>query len=118
MELDRFTEKAIAAINAAQQAGIRSSHQQIDGEHLNWALVSQQDGLIPKLLQYMGIDTAQYLSALEDKLNRLPKVQGASASVYASRRFSEIIVGAQDEAKRFKDDYAGVEHLFISLIKE
>lgn len=118
MELDRFTEKAIAAINAAQQAGIRSSHQQIDGEHLNWALVSQQDGLIPKLLQYMGIDTAQYLSALEDKLNRLPKVQGASASVYASRRFGEIIVGAQDEAKRFKDDYAGVEHLFISLIKE
>ena len=118
MELDRLTEKAMAAVQAAQEITIRMGQQQIDGEHLHLALVSQQDGLIPRLLGYMGADIAQYTLALEAELARLPKVQGASASVYASRRFSELIVQAQDEAKRFKDEYTGVEHLYIALLKE
>jgi ATP-dependent Clp protease ATP-binding subunit ClpB len=118
MDMDRLTEKAMAAVAAAQEAGLRLGHQQIDGEHLHYALASQQDGLIPKLLGYMGIDTAQYVKSVESELNKLPKVQGASASVYASRRFSELLVKAQDEAKRFKDEYTGVEHLYIALLKE
>ena len=118
MEMDKLTEKAMAAVGAAQEAGLRLGHQQIDGEHLHYALATQQDGLIPKLLGYMGIDTAQYVRSIEAELNKLPKVQGASASVYASRRFSELIVKAQDEAKQFKDEYTGVEHLFIALLKE
>ena len=118
MELDRLTEKAMAAVQAAQEITIRMGQQQIDGEHLHLALVSQQDGLIPRLLGYMGVDIAQYTLALETELARLPKVQGTSASVYASRRFSELIVHAQDEAKRFKDEYTGVEHLYIALLKE
>ena len=118
MNMDRLTEKAMAAVAAAQEAGIRRGHQQIDGEHLHYALASQQDGLIPKLLGYMGVDMALYLSSLENELNKLPKVQGASASVYASRRFTELLVKAQDEAKRFKDEYTGVEHLYIALLKE
>ena len=118
MEMDKLTEKAMAAVGAAQEAGLRLGHQQIDGEHLHYALATQQDGLIPKLLGYMGIDTAQYVRSIEAELNKLPKVQGVSASVYASRRFSELIVKAQDEAKRFKDEYTGVEHLFIALLKE
>ena len=118
MNMDRLTEKAMAAVAAAQEAGIRRGHQQIDGEHLHYALASQQDGLIPKLLGYMGVDTALYLSSLENELGKLPRVQGASASVYASRRFTELLVKAQDEAKRFKDEYTGVEHLYIALLKE
>ena len=118
MELDRLTEKAMAAVSAAQETGIRLGHQQIDGEHLHYALATQQDGLIPKLLGYMGIDTAQYVRSVEAELNKLPKVQGASASVYAGRRLSELLVKAQDEAKRFKDEYTGAEHLFIALLKE
>ena len=118
MELDRLTEKAMAAVSAAQETGIRLGHQQIDGEHLHYALATQQDGLIPKLLGYMGIDTAQYVKSVETELNKLPKVQGASASVYAGRRLSELLVKAQDEAKRFKDEYTGVEHLYIALLKE
>jgi ATP-dependent Clp protease ATP-binding subunit ClpB len=118
MELDRLTEKAMAAVQAAQEITIRMGQQQIDGEHLHLALASQQDGLIPRLLGYMGADTTQYTLALEAELAKLPKVQGASASVYASRRFSELIVHAQDEAKRFKDEYTGVEHLYIALLKE
>ena len=118
MELDRLTEKALSAVQSAQEITIRMGQQQIDGEHLHLALVSQQDGLIPKLLGYMGVDTAQYTLALEAELAKLPKILGASANVYASRRFSELIVHAQDEAKRFKDEYTGVEHLYIALLKE
>ncbi len=118
MELDRLTEKAMGAVQEAQNICIRLGQQQIDGEHLHLALATQQDGLIPKLLGYMGVDTAQYTLALEAELAKLPKVQGASASVYASRRFSELIVHAQDEAKQFKDEYTGVEHLYIALLKE
>lgn len=118
MELDRLTEKAAAAVSAAQQICIRMGQQQVDGEHLHMALVTQNDGLIPKLLGYMGVDTMQVTAALEKELEKLPKVQGASASVYASRRFSELVVRAQDEAKRFKDEYTGVEHLYIALLKE
>lgn len=118
MELDRLTEKAMSAVGAAQETAIRLGQQQIDGEHLHYALSAQDDGLIPKLLGYMGLDTAQYVRSVENELNKLPKVQGASASVYASRRFSELLVKAQDEAKRFKDEYTGVEHLYIALLKE
>ena len=118
MELDRLTEKAMAAVSAAQETAIRLGQQQIDGEHLHYALATQQDGLIPKLLGYMGLDISQYTRSVEKELAKLPKVQGASASVYASRRFSELIVKAQDEAKRFKDEYTGVEHLYIALLGE
>ncbi|MDD5016712.1 MAG: ATP-dependent chaperone ClpB [Eubacteriales bacterium] len=118
MELDRLTEKAMAAVGAAQETGIRLGHQQIGGEHLHYALATQQDGLIPKLLGYMGIDTAQYVRSVEAELEKLPKVQGASASVYAGRRLSELLVKAQDEAGCFKDEYTGAEHLFIALLKE
>ena len=118
MELDRLTEKAAAAVSAAQQLGIRMGHQQIDGEHLHMALIAQPDGLIPKLLSYMGVDSTQYAAELKSELDKLPKVQGASASVYASRRFGELVVRAQDEAKTFKDEYTGVEHLYIALLKE
>ncbi|MBN2557932.1 MAG: hypothetical protein JXB33_04145, partial [Clostridia bacterium] len=74
MDLDRFTEKAMAAVTAAQEAALRMGHQQIDGEHLHLALATQQDGLIPRLLGYMGIDTASYAYDVKAELDKLPKV--------------------------------------------
>ena len=81
MELDRLTEKAAAAVGSAQQLCIKMGQQQVDGEHLNLALLTQSDGLIPKLLQYMGADAAQISAAVEAELQKLPKIQGASAQV-------------------------------------
>ena len=118
MEMDRFTEKAMAVIGAAQETAVRMGHQQIDGEHIHYALATQQDGLIPKLIGYMGHDITQYTRDIEQELNKLPKVQGNAVSVYATRRFNELLIHAQDEAKQFKDEYTGVEHLFIALLKE
>ena len=119
MNLDKLTEKAMAAVQAAQELAIRQNHQQIDGEHVHLALVTQQDGLIPKLLGAMGMDLGAYSADCEAALAKLPQVQGSAASsVYATRRMSQIILHAQDEAKRFGDDYTSVEHIYIALLKE
>lgn len=119
MNIERFTEKAQAAVAAAQEAALRIGHPQLEGEHLHAALVNQSEGLIPKLLQTMGIPLDQVRKDLNAILERLPKMEGGSASgLYASRRFSELLLKAQDEAGAFQDVYAGVEHLYIALLRE
>jgi len=119
MDLEKFTQKAVAALSNAREIAVRMGHQQLDGEHVHLALVRQQDGLIPKLLGYMGIDVNRYADEVEAELEKLPAIHGSAASdVYASRRFNQLLVHANDEAARFKDDYTSVEHLFLALFKE
>lgn len=119
MNLEKFTQKAQAAVLAAQDIGLRQGHQQIDGEHLHLVLATQEDGLIPKLIGYMGHDLALYIKDVETELEKLPKVYGnATSSLYATRRFNQILLQAEDEAKRFKDEYISVEHIYIALLKE
>lgn len=119
MEMERFTEKAQSAIAASQEIAVRRGQQQIDGEHLHYALINQEDGLIPRLIGYMGHDVELYAKDIETELDKLPQIRGSAAdSVYISRRLSELLIHSQDEAKRFKDDYTGVEHIYIALLKE
>jgi ATP-dependent Clp protease ATP-binding subunit ClpB len=118
MNLEQCTEKAREAVMAAQDTAVRMGHQQLDGEHVHYALVSQEEGLIPRLLHYMGADTALYVKDLETELEKLPKVYGQGTQMYAARRLNEILLHAEDEAKRMKDEYTGAEHLFIALLKE
>lgn len=119
MNIDKFTEKAQEAISATQDIAVRMEHQHVDGEHIHFALVSQEDGLIPKLIGYMGQDVRMYAKDIEAELEKLPKVSGSGASgIYATRRFNEVLIHAEDEAKRFKDEYTGVEHIFMALLKE
>ena len=119
MNLDKFTNKAVEAIGAAQQITINMHHQELDGEHLHLALLEQEDGLIPKLIGYMNVDLNNYKSDLHAELERRPKIAGdVSSQMYATRRFNKLLSSAMDEAKAFKDDYAGVEHIYIALLKE
>ncbi|HEX9059509.1 MAG TPA: ATP-dependent chaperone ClpB, partial [Clostridia bacterium] len=119
MNLDKYTEKAQAAIVAAQEIAVRMGHQQIDGEHIHFALAVQEDGLIPKLIGYMGHDVQLYSKDIEAELEKFPKVYGSGAtSMYATRRFNEILVHADDEAKRLKDEFTSVEHIYMALLKE
>ncbi|MFZ5974857.1 MAG: ATP-dependent chaperone ClpB [Bacillota bacterium] len=119
MNFEKFTEKAQAAAISAQEIAIRMGHQELTGEHIHLALATQQDGLIPRLLGYMGHDIDLYAKDVEAELDKLPRIHGSAASaVYASRRFNELLIHAQDEAKRFKDEYTGAEHIFIALLKE
>lgn len=119
MDIERFTEKAQQAIGLAQEIALRMNHQQVDGEHLHMAFITQEEGLIPKLLALMGNNEGLVKADLEKELQRYPAVLGASsAGLYATRRFNELLINAEDEAKKFKDEYVSVEHLYLALLKE
>ncbi len=119
MNIEKYTEKAQQVLQSAQETGVRMGHQQIDGEHIHLALVKQEEGLIPRLISFMGEDLAMYVSDVEKELEKIPAVQGnAASSMYATRRFNEILLSAEDEAKKFKDEYVGVEHIYLGLLDE
>lgn len=119
MNIEKFTQRAQEAIAAAQEVAIRHHHQQVDGEHLHFALLTQEDGLIPRLLSIMGVDKITMETELERELGKIPSVTGSgSDSLYATRRFSELLLKAEDSIKRFGDTYAGVEHLYLALLGE
>ncbi|MDQ2087814.1 ATP-dependent chaperone ClpB [Herbivorax sp. ANBcel31] len=119
MNLEKFTEKAQEAVRASQEIAVMMGHQQLDGEHMHYALAIQEDGIIPKLISYMGHNIELYVKDLEKELERIPSVQGSGASnIYATRRFTKVMLNAQSESKRFKDDYTSVEHIYMALLKE
>jgi len=119
MNFEKFTDKAQEAVVEAQQLAIKLDHQQVDGEHLHMALLEQEDGLIPKLLQICGIDTEMLKKDVEEELDKLPRVYGSNVSqVYASRRFNQVLIKAESEAKAFKDEYVSVEHIYLVLTEE
>lgn len=119
MNIEKLTQRAQEAIASAQETAIRRYHQQVDGEHLHYALITQEDGLIPRLLGIMGVGRELYESDLERELEKIPSVTGSGAeSLYASRRLSELLIKAEDSIKRFGDSYVGVEHLYLALLNE
>ncbi len=118
MNFEKFTQNAQAALLDCQNLGVEQGHQQLDGEHLHLALMLQQEGLIPKLIQYMGIQPGDIIAELQNELGKLPKVQGGNESLYASRRFNQISVQAEKIANDFKDEYVSVEHLYLALLEE
>ena len=119
MNLERFTEKAQEAVVLSQQLAIKLDQQQVDGEHLALVLIEQEEGLIPRLLWVLGVNPADIAGEIRNELERLPKVYGSSASnVYATRRFNQILLSGEDKAKKLKDEYVSVEHLFLALIAE
>ncbi|MGI6669795.1 MAG: ATP-dependent chaperone ClpB [Acetivibrionales bacterium] len=119
MDIDKLTEKAQEALGTAQETALRMKHQQVDGEHLHLALLVQEEGLIPRLLGFMGVNTGLMINDIERELEKQPSVYGpAASSLYATRRFNEILLHAGDEAKKFKDEYTGVEHIYLALLRE
>lgn len=118
MNFEKFTEKAQAAVSSAQEIAIKYENQQIDGEHLHLALLQQENGLIPKLLQFMGENMSFIISEVEKEVDKIPKVYGEGTSIYATRRFNKLLLDAEDISKKFKDEYVGVEHLYLALLNE
>lgn len=120
-DLNRFTQRSQQALQEAQTIAARRNHVEVDGEHLLCALVSQHGGLCQRLLTKLSIDTAAFLSAVEKELDRRPRVSGPGTEpgkVYVTQRLSQVLVHAEDEAKRLKDEYVSVEHLLLALIEE
>jgi ATP-dependent Clp protease ATP-binding subunit ClpB len=118
MNPEKMTEKARAALINIQQIGAERGHQQLDGEHLHYALLTQEQGLIPKLLQSMGIQLSALAGELEAELDKLPKVQGSIDNMYSTRRLTQIFNNAEKIAADFKDDFVSVEHIYLALLDE
>ena len=101
-----------------QNIAISEGHQMLDGEHLHMALLMQKDGLIPKLLKYMNVDTTAVIADVQEALEKLPKVSGNADNMYSSRRLSQLLMRAEKIAEEFKDEYVSVEHLYLALLEE
>jgi len=121
MDLNKFTLKCQEALQAAQTKAINFNHQEVDGEHLLLVLLEQPDGLIPRLLQRMEVPVDAVLRQLEQALEKKPRISGPGSEpgkVYITQRLNKLLVQAQDEAKKLKDDYVSVEHLLLAFIDE
>lgn len=118
MNFDKYTQNAQAAVADCQNIAIENGQQQLEGEHLHLALLRQQDGLVPRLLTYMGLDVNTLIRQVQQEIDKLPKVSGSSDQLYASRRFSQLLMAAEKNAQQFKDEYVSVEHLYLALVDE
>lgn len=118
MDLNKFTEKSQQAIAEAQTLALRMGHQQVDVEHLALALVEQEDGLAPRLLERVGVDLKSYVADMVNALSRKPSVSGPgadAANLGVTTRLHQLLIRASDAAKRIKDEYVSVEHLLCEI---
>jgi ATP-dependent Clp protease ATP-binding subunit ClpB len=121
MDINKLTQKSQEALQSAQTKALRYGHQEVDGEHLLLALLEQPEGLIPRLLARMEAPTETLKAEVERELSRRPKISGPgveAGKIYLTQRLQQILVRAEDEAKRLKDEYVSVEHLLLSMIEE
>ena len=121
MDMNKLTQKSQEAVQQAQAIALRYGHQEVDGEHLLAALVAQEDGLVPRMLVRMQVDSDVLKSELEKELTQQPKVSGPGVEqdkIYVTQRFQKLFLSAQSEAERLKDEYVSVEHLLLALIGE
>ncbi len=118
MRLDQFTVKAQEAIDAARRHAVEHGHQAIDVEHLLLALVDQHQGVIPPLLQKVGVNLHPLRTQIGEELDRHPKVQGAGGQAYITPRLEKVLDTAFQEATHLKDEYVSTEHLLLTIIEQ
>lgn len=120
MDLNKFTQKSQEALADAQKKAISFGHNDVDVEHMASALVEQKDGLIARLLSKMDIEPVTLDTQIQSEMSKKPKLGGPGydpTRIFLSQRLSRILVDAEKEAERLKDEYVSVEHIFIELIK-
>ena len=118
MNSQKLTQKSVAALEAAHAEVVRRKHSELTTLHLLHALVTQEQGLVPRLLDKLDVEVHNFSRNLENQLERLPTFSGANlGQVSASGDFNHALVAAEDEAKRLDDEYVSVEHLLLALLK-
>lgn len=121
MDINRFTEKSREALTTAQGLAAQYGHQEVDAEHLALALVNQEDGFVPRVLERVGVAPKALVTALEALLKKRPSVRGPGAemgTITISQRVAKAIANAEALAKRLRDEYISVEHIFAELLRE
>ena len=115
MNIQKFTQKSVEAINDCEKLAYEYGNQEIEQEHLMVALMQQEDGLIPKLIEKMEIQKQHFADNARRKLEARVKVSGGQ--VYVGQNLNKVLIHAEDEAKQMGDEYVSVEHLFLALVK-
>lgn len=116
MKLDKYTQKMQEAVMESQNLAMSYGNQSIEPEHLHYALVSDSQGLIAKLLEAMAVPVASYKEDLKKRMESFPKVSGGD--VYLSTRLNKVLMAAESEAEKLKDEYVSVEHAYLALLAE
>ncbi|WP_195938928.1 ATP-dependent chaperone ClpB [Romboutsia sp. 1001713B170131_170501_G6] len=119
MDIEKMTVRVQKALNEAYNIGVKNHNQQIDVIHLLSALVNQEDGLIPNILEKMGVSVDSVKNSIDVELSKLPQIHGegiSSQGVTATRRINEILIKAEEISKEFKDSYISVEHVMLAII--
>ena len=117
MNIQKFTQKSVEAINDCEKLAYEYGNQELEQEHLLVALLQQQDGLIPKLIEKMEINLSHFTENAQKKLAARTKVSGANTQIYVGADLNKVLINAEDEAKQMGDEYVSVEHLFLCLLK-
>lgn len=115
MNINKFTQKSLQAVNNLEKVAYEYGNQEVEQEHLLYNLLNQEDSLILKMLEKMEINTEHFARNLDNALNKRPKVSGGQ--VYIGQYLNKALVSAEDEAKAMGDEYVSVEHLFLALLR-
>ena len=115
MNIQKFTQNSLQAVQNCEKIAYEYGNQEIEQEHLLYALLTQDDSLILKLLEKMNIQKEVFRNRVEEALRKRPKVQGGQ--VFIGQDLNKALIHAEDEAKQMGDEYVSVEHLFLALLK-
>ncbi len=115
MNINKFTQKSMQAVQNCERAALEYGNQEIEQEHLFYALLTQEDSLILKLMEKMGINQEMVISRAEEALRKRTKVQGGQQ--YIGQDLNKALIHAEDEARHMGDEYVSVEHIFLALLK-
>ena len=115
MNINKFTQNSLQAVQSCEKVAYDYGNQEIAQEHLLYALLTQDDSLILKLLEKMNIQGTLFINRVEEAINKRPKVQGGQ--VFVGQDLNNVLIHAEDEAKQMGDEYVSVEHLFLALLK-
>jgi ATP-dependent Clp protease ATP-binding subunit ClpB len=119
MNINKFTQKSMEAVQGCEKLAYEYGNQEIDQEHFLYSLLNIEDSLIAGLIEKMGIDRNAFTRDVEALIQKKPKVSGSGAGqVYVSNALNKVLISAEDVAKQMGDSYVSVEHLFIALINE
>ena len=115
MNINKFTQKSLQAVQDCEKTAMEYGNQEIEQEHLLYALLTQDDSLILKMMEKMGLDKNLVVDRVEQAIAKRPKVQGGQP--YVGQYLNKALISAEDEMKQMGDEYVSVEHLFLALLK-
>ena len=115
MNINKFTQKSLEAVNQCEKLAYEYGSPEIDQEHFLYSLLTIDDSLILKLIEKMGVNREAFLAQVQQLVEKKPKVSGGQ--VYISKSLNQVLVSAEDESKAMGDEYVSVEHLFLALLK-